>query len=75
MNNVSLVGLFGQGVELGNGIVESLFGKVTSSVGAVEDLVAAVYQFRRFLLQTILTRRPRSSMPNRDGWGELEVAR
>jgi hypothetical protein len=37
----SLVGLLRQGVELGNGVVESLLGEVTSSVGRVEDLVAA----------------------------------
>jgi hypothetical protein len=36
----SLVRLFGEGIELGDSIVESLFGKVTSSVWAVEDLVA-----------------------------------
>jgi hypothetical protein len=36
-----LVGLLGQGVELGNGVVESLLGEVASPVWAVEDLVAA----------------------------------
>jgi hypothetical protein len=40
----SLVRLFREGVELGNGIVEGLLGKVTSSVGAVQDLVARVMQ-------------------------------
>jgi hypothetical protein len=36
----SLVGLLGEGVELGNGVVESLLGEVASTVWAVEDLVA-----------------------------------
>lgn len=35
-----LVRLLGQGVELGNSIVERLLGEVASTVGAVEDLVA-----------------------------------
>jgi hypothetical protein len=34
-----LVALLAQGVELSNGIVESLLGKVASLVGRVEDLV------------------------------------
>jgi len=38
--NNSLVRLFRKGVELSDGVVESLLGKVTSSVGAVQDLVA-----------------------------------
>lgn len=34
-----LVRLLGQGVELGNGVVESLLGQVAGAVGGVEDLV------------------------------------
>ena len=36
----SLVRLFRKGVELSDGIIESLLSEVTSSVGAVQDLVA-----------------------------------
>jgi hypothetical protein len=36
----SLVRLFREGVELGNGIVEGLLSEVASTVGAVQDLVA-----------------------------------
>lgn len=34
-----LVALFAEGVELSNGVIESLLGKVASLVGRVEDLV------------------------------------
>jgi hypothetical protein len=40
----SLVGLLGEGVELGNGVVESLLGEVASTVWAVEDLVAELLE-------------------------------
>lgn len=36
----ALVGFLGKGVELGNSVVESLFGKVASPVGGVENLIA-----------------------------------
>jgi hypothetical protein len=40
MRKNALVGLLGQGVELGNGVVKGLFGEVARTVWAVEDLVA-----------------------------------
>ncbi len=38
-----LIGLLGQRVELGNGVVECLLGEVASAIGAVQDLVAVPF--------------------------------
>jgi hypothetical protein len=57
----SLVRLFRKGVELSDGVIESLLGKVTSSVGAVQDLVARKHEEQEWVNGCHLSAAPRLS--------------